>query len=378
MRPYGNFGKKILVIGESPGEVEDEKGKPWQGKTGQLLQRTLAKLGIDLFRDCLSTNACRCRPVGKDGENRSPTNLELDCCRQSLLQTIEEYKPKIIIPLGSAAVYSLLNHRWQHDKLQGISRWRGWIIPDQEFKAWICPTYHPSYIERTEEDSPERTIWEKDLQHIIDIVTTPFSTYIEPQIDIIEDLTILNNPNLGAGSSIPGQHVAIDFETTGKKPHAVGHRIVCVAIADSENHAFAFMMPKTLNARQPLINLLINQKIGKFGHNIKFEHTWSLVRLSTEIQNWEWDTMIATHIFDNRRYITGLKFQAYINFGVVDYSSVVDSYLKSDESSANNINRIQELLKRPEGQENLLKYCALDTIYTYRLAVKQQTNLLPF
>ena len=51
MRPHGNFNKGIMVIGEAPGEVEDEKGRPWQGPTGRLLSRFYRRQGIDLFED---------------------------------------------------------------------------------------------------------------------------------------------------------------------------------------------------------------------------------------------------------------------------------------------------------------------------------------
>ena len=50
MEPFGNFKKKILNIGEAPGEVEDVRGKPFQGKTGQLLRRTYEKLGMTYLR----------------------------------------------------------------------------------------------------------------------------------------------------------------------------------------------------------------------------------------------------------------------------------------------------------------------------------------
>jgi uracil-DNA glycosylase family 4 len=56
MQPYGNFGKRIMNIGEAPGEVEDSIGKPFQGKTGNLLQHVYGRLGIDLFEDCINLN----------------------------------------------------------------------------------------------------------------------------------------------------------------------------------------------------------------------------------------------------------------------------------------------------------------------------------
>jgi len=53
MKSYGAFKKEILNIGEAPGEVEDKRGMPWQGKTGRLLKKTYRRLGVDLFEDCL-------------------------------------------------------------------------------------------------------------------------------------------------------------------------------------------------------------------------------------------------------------------------------------------------------------------------------------
>jgi len=368
MAAFGNFKKGILNIGEAPGEVEDNRGKPFQGRTGQLLQRTYKKLGIDLFEDCLNINAVNCRPIQGDA-NRAPTNHEMDCCRKTVLQTIEKYKPKLIVLLGNAAVYSLIGHRWKKD-LGGITKWRGWSIPDQDFEAWICPTFHPSYVERSD-SGVEQTVWESDLKQAFTMLNEPFLKHVQPRVDIIEDLYILN--------TITNLEVAFDYETTGLKPHAEGHRIICCAIAPSETHAYVFMMPKTRTERQPFIDLLLNEKIGKIAQNMKYEHTWSLVRLKTEVQNWVWDTMIASHIFDNRPGITSLQFQVYVQFGVIDYKDETEPHLKAKESNnANSINRIYELLAKPGGKEKLMKRCALDAVYEFRLAQKQRESILPF
>lgn len=372
MAPYGKFRKKILCIGEAPGEVEDQRGKPWQGRTGQLLEKTFQQLGIDLFEDCLNINACWCRPVAENNEeNRAPTNYEMDCCRRFVLQIIDQYKPSVIIPLGSAAVYSLLNHRWRLDSLQGITRWRGWTIPDQDFGTWICPTFHPSYIERSE-DGAERTIWLQDLKRALQKLEEPFPQFVKPRIDILNgDLTPLCDFNLGNNDNPLGQVVAIDFETTGLKPQAPGHRIICVAVADSSNHAFVFMLPPVVKDRKPLIDLLENSNIGKIAHNMKFEYTWSIDRLKTPIRNFKWDAMLAAHVLDNRKSITSLKFQVYVNFGIIDYSSMIEPYLETPANSTNALNRIQTLIANEDGKRQLLEYCAQDAVYEYRLAKRQ-------
>jgi len=372
MEPFGNFKKKILNIGEAPGEIEDNKGKPWQGKVGKLLQRTYDDLGIDLFEDCLNINACSCRPVDKEGNNRSPSNFEVECCRKTVLRTIDEYKPKLIIVLGNSALFSLIGHRWKKD-LGGITKWRGYTIPDQDFDAWVCPTFHPSFIERSFDfkgTSVEKVIWLQDLKQAFKSIHRAFPKYVEPKIEIIEDLSVLDNIIT---------EIAFDFETTGLKPHAPGHRIVCCGIATSENHAYVFMMPETKKERQPFIDVLTNKNIGKIAQNMKFEETWSVVRLKQSVQNWVWDTMLASHIFDNRAGTTNLKFQAYVNFGIVDYSSEIAPYLQAiDNKDGNALNRINELLAKPGGKEKLMKYCGLDSIYEFRLAMQQRSDLLPF
>jgi DNA polymerase len=370
MKPFGNFKKKIMNIGEAPGEVEDKVGKPFQGKTGKLLEYTYKKLGIDLFEDCININACYCRPVTEDGDNRSPSNFEIESCRKTTLQYIKEYKPKVIIILGNSALYSLIGHRWKKD-LGGISKWRGYAIPDQDFECWLCPTFHPSYVERSDTADVE-TIWKDDLKQAFEKAKEPFPKYVEPTIEIIDDLYHLTN-------IVGVDEFAFDYETTGLKPHATGHRIICAAIADKENHAYAFMMPDTKAERQPFVELLVNKAIGKIAQNMKFEHSWTLVRLRTEVQNWVWDTMLATHVLDNKSGVTGLKFQTYVQFGIVDYDSEVSPYLKSkEENNANAINRIQEFIELPGGKQKLLRYCALDAIHELRLANIQRMNILPF
>lgn len=379
MKPFGNFKKNILNIGEAPGEIEDKRGKQWQGKTGRLLQKTYRRLGIDLFEDCLNVNAVNCRPIDKEGINRTPNNYEIDCCRKNVLQIIEQYRPKVIVLLGNAALYCLLGHRWKKD-LGGIMKWRGWTIPDHDFNAWICPTFHPSFVGRSEEEI--ETIWIQDLEQIIRQTHNRFTghiyfpTFREPNIEIIEDLSIVFS------SYRIIELISIDYETTGLKPHAKGHRIICASVALSENGAYVFMMPKNQKARQPFIDLLANPDIGKMAHNIKFEETWSAVRLQQPIQNWTWDSMLATHVLDNRPGITNLKFQVYVNFGIIDYASEITPYLQAPTKDGNGMNRIYELLKQPGGQEKLLEYCGLDAIYEYRLAMKQMETMnyddLPF
>lgn len=362
MAPYGSFKKRILNIGSAPTELDDKRAKLWQDKAGRFLQDTYKKLGIDLFEDCLNITANKCSP------NKPITNYEIACCRKFIVEVINRYKPTVVILFGHNALTSVIGNRWKKD-LGKLSKWRGWTIPDQTFETWICPTYHPDEI-ITESNRDILAVWENDIKQAVGLLGTPFRTYVVPEIDMIEDLSVLDTIEKGA--------IAIDYETTGLKPHGEGHRVVCAAVATSSNHSYAFMIPPTKRARQPFLDLLARNRVRKYAHNMKFEEAWSVVRLKRPVINWKWDTMIASHVLDNRPSITGLKFQTYVQFGIIDYASEIAPFLAAiDETNANSLNNVDKLLAKPGGQQKLLKYCGLDTIHTYRLAKLQQNIINP-
>ena len=100
MQPTGKGEKKILVIAEAPGKMEDLHGTQLIGQAGQTLRRYLKKYGVDLDRDCWKTNVIICRPAN----NKTPTSKQINCCRPNLIKTIEELKPEKILLLGSIAL----------------------------------------------------------------------------------------------------------------------------------------------------------------------------------------------------------------------------------------------------------------------------------
>ena len=151
-------------------------------------------------------------------------------------------------------------------------------------------------------------------------------------------------------------------------------------MADTDSHAFVFMMPQTRQERLPFVNLLVRSEVGKAAHNMSFEESWSEIRLGVSVENWIWDSMLAAHILDNRTGVTGLKFQTYVNFGVVDYSSEIQPYLEASDDCANSINTIQKLIATQSGRNQLLRYNGLDAIYERRLAGLQMDIIgeMPF
>ena len=371
MPPTGNFKKKILVIGSRPAEIDDAHGKQFVGIGGRGLKKALAENGIDLQEDCLSVNAIRC--YTRKEPTKPQYTIQLEACRSKTLQVIEKYKPNVIILVGDTAARSVIAHRWKKN-FDNINKWRGWVIPDQDFKAWVCPVYDPATFD-VKNETEATTILKQDIARIAQHVHKKPLISEEPEIEYITDLNLLKNITNGT--------IAFDYETTGLKPYGKGHRIVCASVADNTNHVYTFLMPKSRKERKPFIDLLQDEFVYKMAHNMKFEDNWTNVRLGTGIKGWMFDSQVAAHIIDNRAGVTGLKFQTYVMLGIVDYDSEISPVLQSKDGTSNGFNTVQEYIAKSKGNERkILKYCALDSIYEYRIAMMMQRqmnyDMLPF
>lgn len=358
--PIGKNKKGIINILPYPDRSED-RTEAYNGRVATYLSELYSSVGIDIYEDCLNIYAINCYT------EQEPTDFQIQSCHKIVTNILEKQNNiKVIVLFGKIPLVSIIGSRWKKD-LGELNKWIGWCIPDQELKAWIIPTFN--IIDVIESKTQvERLLLLKDLDKVVRHSKKELYQYIEPQIEYITDLNELN--------SIESKYVAFDYETTGKKPYAKGHKIVCASIAVDENKVYSFLMPQNKREQLPFRKFLRNKTIGKIAQNMKFEHIWSQIILNTEVRGWAWDTMIATHIMDNRARITGLKFQVYVNFGIIDYDSEISNFLKSDDDKDSNaFNKIRELLRTDKGTKSLLKYCAMDSIFEYRLALLQQKIL---
>lgn len=133
----GNQNADIMFIGEGPGELEDESGRVFVGRSGELLTRIIENVLLLRREDVYIANIVMCRPPA----NRAPSDEEVAKCKPFLIKQIEIVKPKIIIALGATS-YSYLTG----DMSGKISRVRGEMIKFGTSK--LMPTFHPSYLLR--------------------------------------------------------------------------------------------------------------------------------------------------------------------------------------------------------------------------------------
>lgn len=135
----GNPEASIMFVGEAPGRDEDEMGKPFVGRSGQLLNKILAHAGFDRSNIYIA-NTVPWRPPG----NRAPSPMEVQIVRPFIERQIELVAPKILVGLGAVAARQIL------DTTKGIMSLRGsWHeLTIGTHALWVSATLHPAYLLR--------------------------------------------------------------------------------------------------------------------------------------------------------------------------------------------------------------------------------------
>lgn len=365
MKATGDGELSVLFISGSPTEKEDLRDSHFVGKSGTMLRRICRKLGIDVDIDCRSIHAVCCR------SNSDPTKAQVEACRPNLFKEIKSFKPKMIVPMGDFAIESLLDHRWKHGDLGKISKWRGFVIPDRELGCWVCPTYHPSYVVRNDNNKAIQNIFNTDLKTAFwTLKNRDFPQWKDEakNVTLLMGLREIKLYLKDILKRLPPL-LTVDYETTGLKPHAPGHRVVTIAFSEDGVNAFAF--PYDDRIRTLVTRILQHPKIWMIAANMKFEEIWTRIRIDENgVFPWAWDTMLAAHCLDNRPKITGLKFQAYIRYGIIDYDSHINEYLKGVEDHANSLNRIHKV-----PVQDILVYNGIDSTLEHRLAMDQMLEM---
>ncbi|MFW6223085.1 MAG: uracil-DNA glycosylase, partial [Bacteroidota bacterium] len=126
----------VMIIGEAPGQYEDESGEPFVGRSGKLLDEMLEAAGLNRHKHLYITSVVKCRPP----KNRNPYQKEIKTCIPYVFEQLDLIQPKLIICLGSVAAKTLIGKNFK------ISKERGKWIAFKEYS--MLPTYHPSAVLR--------------------------------------------------------------------------------------------------------------------------------------------------------------------------------------------------------------------------------------
>ncbi len=150
----GDYKSKIMIVGEGPGQKEDQEGKPFVGDAGILLNKMLKSINIDRKKIYI-TNVVNFRPPN----NRKPEPSEISKYSNFLRKHIAIIDPKILILMGSTAMESLFGSTIKITKERGS--WKDIIINNKTYLCMI--TFHPAYLLRQPEN--KKFSW-RDLKEI--------------------------------------------------------------------------------------------------------------------------------------------------------------------------------------------------------------------
>lgn len=355
----------MLIVGESPGETEDAKGRPFIGKAGDRLNRELRRHGIDMRRDCWITNAVICHPP-----KNVTTSKHVEYCRPNLIKTLRELKPKVILVLGGFGIQAVIKHVWKESDVPGIRTWAGWRIPCRDPNAWICPTFHPSYVLR-KEDKIEGPAVDKIFGRHIKRAAALAKSKKRPWEGEIPDeskkIEVIMSPKEAAkaiklGMAFGGL-TSFDYETTMLKPDGSDAEIVSCSICFRGKTTIAYPWHGVAIDQTAIY---LKSGMPKVGANIKFEDRWTRAKLGFPVNNFVWDSMNMAHVLDHRAGVTSVKFQSFVRFGVPAWDLQVAPYLKA--SAPDIPNRIREC-----DLESLLIYNGIDSLVEWDLAITQSS-----
>jgi len=148
----GDPDAELMFVGEGPGADEDEQGRPFVGRAGQLLNKMIEAMGLKREQVYIA-NVVKCRPPG----NRTPEREEIETCSPFLLRQIAVIQPKAVVALGAVAARCLLGLNEPMARLRG--RWF-------DFRGTrLAVTYHPAFLLRDPRQKKET--W-KDLQRVME------------------------------------------------------------------------------------------------------------------------------------------------------------------------------------------------------------------
>jgi uracil-DNA glycosylase family 4 len=325
---------KVLVIGEAPGREEDQRNRPFVGRSGRLLRESLQKAGIHQY---ILTNLVKCRPP----DNRAPTRQEIKACSIHLQAELAEIHPDFIVTAGGPASKAVV-------KQSKITEAHGKLV---SMAAGVqgYPILHPAYVLR---DPSKQAIFDHDLERLSRIMRGE-KRGILPRWEVV---TADNWKEFLAEFRV-ADAFSFDLETSGLFPYDRRGFIRCVGIGlPSRSWVIRGEMPGSPFQGKPELLASMVRKLaeeqrrtGKIGvaQNGKFDNKWLEIYCGIGFKL-DFDTMLAHYVIDENQP-HDLKYLARAYLDAPEYD------LTTKEKQGN------------VAPEKLYEYNGLDCGYTLRL-----------
>lgn len=316
MEPRGAGRRKLVVVGECPGEDEDAEGRPFVGRCGRFLDKVLLEeCGLDSDKDCVVTNARQC--FVKDGLSEADGRTAARCCRPRFVGQVKAVPPKLVLALGNDAIRSAL------PDIPGdpsVGRMRGRAAWSQEFGCRVFCSWHPSYILRSK-DPAEEVLFRTDFRRARKVMDLPPPDLAGSNSVVLSADEAIGVLQEAVQSQVP---IAFDLETTGLDPLVEDSAILTVNIALGPNRGYAIPIrhPQAgwtdgeLGRIEDAVRDFLCSDVTKAVHNGGFEDAWCRRHFGVSIGRGPiLDTLVVQHVLDERPGAKSLEFLAYCETG---------------------------------------------------------------
>jgi uracil-DNA glycosylase family 4 len=347
----GPKNAKVMIIGEAPGANEDNAGKPFVGRSGQLLREELHRVGINPD-EVYITNTVKCRPP----DNKKPKAGPMKACKKYIDEEIATVRPEYVVTLGAIASKGIL-------KKAKITEVHGKLIETPNYKAMAA--YHPAYCLY---DPSKLPVLRKDLKRFGEIlqgISQKKQKFKWRQINdesVPEFWTELGNC----------EWFSFDLETESLDWFNPEHKIVVLSMSFDKGGG-TWILPSPVMPRAPwgwkaFVAFIkrVAEKIRKWrkkgvAHNGKFDNHW-LWRKCHVTFSLDFDTMLASHtINENRSHALDSLATEYLDAPFYDIPlSDKQGKIKPDD-----IPRIMRMYR----------YAAKDSFYTLQMRPMMQKEL---
>lgn len=345
----GKTTAKVMLIADSPSRLENDNSLVFKTKSAINLKKALAKRGIE-ESEIYCTYAIKCPQL----EGKEINQKNMTACKSYLQAEMNIVKPKIIVPLGNAALKMTLGK-------VGITKFRGKAFTLEDGTI-IFPMIHPSTISRNPSNRP---IIQADLDNLKDIHENGMpkvSNVGYKIVDNLEDaLSEIERLGVECRSGDPElEWLSFDIEATGNNPYADNAKTICISLSNRERtgtiiplfHRESTIAPEdNLKVIEKLKELLESTDIKKVAQNGKFDIMYMHVTLGIYVRNFLFDTMLAHYLcVSEKKGTQGLKSMAWEYTDMGGYDNNLDKFKETlPEADRGNYENIPWSILSPYG-----------------------------
>lgn len=304
---------RLAVVGEGPGYQEGRTGIPFSGPSGKLLDAVLSEAGFERERVYL-TNAVLCRPA----DNRTPTKMEVACCRPRLMLELDRLRPDQILCLGNTAAQSVLATSAGVTSLRvGPPK----LLPGSD-SVEVVATFHPAACLRQSDFYPNLKADVKKLRKDLRV------NWVEPVYRVwdTEEEAVQGLRELLCSYDTFAVDIEVGIEKDTDFDHPERYQFLCIGISYATGKAVvigeeALKFESVIRELRPLLR---SQLVA---HNGKFD--LAALRLLEPAARLHFDTMLSSYCLDERPGVHALGYRSVEILGAPDWKDALAEYVGS-------------------------------------------------